>query len=56
MAIKSADPDLVFHLAAESHVDRSISGPRPFLESEEIEWAPIRQNVKQSTLHSFSIQ
>ncbi|WP_269625346.1 dTDP-glucose 4,6-dehydratase [Prochlorococcus marinus] len=33
MAIKLADPDLVFHLAAESHVDRSISGPRPFLES-----------------------
>lgn len=26
-------PELVFHLAAESHVDRSISGPRPFIES-----------------------
>ena len=27
------DPDLVFHLAAESHVDRSIQSPRNFLES-----------------------
>lgn len=26
-------PQAVFHLAAESHVDRSISGPRPFIES-----------------------
>jgi dTDP-glucose 4,6-dehydratase len=26
-------PRAVFHLAAESHVDRSISGPRPFIES-----------------------
>ncbi len=28
-----ADPDLVLHLAAESHVDRSIEGPAAFLES-----------------------
>ncbi len=27
------DPTAVYHLAAESHVDRSISGPRPFIES-----------------------
>lgn len=32
-AIQRADPDLVFHLAAESHVDRSISGPGAFIES-----------------------
>ncbi len=32
-AIQQADPDLVFHLAAESHVDRSISGPGAFIES-----------------------
>jgi dTDP-glucose 4,6-dehydratase len=32
-AIKRADPDLVFHLAAESHVDRSISGPGALIES-----------------------
>ncbi len=32
-AIQRADPDLVFHLAAESHVDRSISGPGAFVES-----------------------
>ena len=32
-AVAQADPDLVMHLAAESHVDRSISGPGVFIES-----------------------
>ncbi len=32
-AIKLSNPDIVFHLAAESHVDRSISRPLKFLES-----------------------
>lgn len=32
-AVAAADPDLVLHLAAESHVDRSIEGPAAFLES-----------------------
>ena len=32
-AVRVADPDLVLHLAAESHVDRSIDGPAAFLES-----------------------
>ena len=32
-AVQRADPDLVMHLAAESHVDRSISGPGIFIES-----------------------
>ena len=32
-AIRQADPDLVMHLAAESHVDRSIDGPGAFIES-----------------------
>ncbi len=30
---KEIDPDYIFHLAAESHVDRSIKGPKVFLES-----------------------
>ena len=30
-AVREADPDLVMHLAAESHVDRSISGPGEFI-------------------------
>ncbi len=33
LAVKTADPDIIFHLAAESHVDRSIDSPRAFLES-----------------------
>ena len=32
-AVQRADPDLVMHLAAESHVDRSIDGPAAFIES-----------------------
>lgn len=32
-AVRLADPDLVLHLAAESHVDRSIDGPDVFVES-----------------------
>ncbi|MCT0219649.1 GDP-mannose 4,6-dehydratase [Synechococcus sp. CBW1107] len=32
-AVRQADPDLVLHLAAESHVDRSIEGPAAFIGS-----------------------
>ncbi|WP_413404503.1 dTDP-glucose 4,6-dehydratase [Synechococcus sp. MIT S9510] len=32
-AVRRADPDLVLHLAAESHVDRSINAPGAFLNS-----------------------
>ena len=32
-AIEKSDPDMVMNLAAESHVDRSIDGPRIFIES-----------------------
>lgn len=32
-AVKQADPDLLLHLEAESHVDRSIDGPEVFLAS-----------------------
>ena len=32
-AVKYADPDLVMHLAAESHVDRSIKSPEIFITS-----------------------
>jgi dTDP-glucose 4,6-dehydratase len=31
--VESFSPDLVIHLAAETHVDRSIHGPRAFIES-----------------------
>lgn len=31
--VRAEQPDWVLHLAAESHVDRSIDSPRPFLES-----------------------
>ena len=32
-AFEQADPDAVMHLAAETHVDRSIDGPAPFIHS-----------------------
>ncbi len=32
-AVEYSDPDLIMHLAAESHVDRSIEGPGEFIKS-----------------------
>jgi dTDP-glucose 4,6-dehydratase len=32
-ALKHFDPDIIAHLAAESHVDRSIDGPRDFIQT-----------------------
>ena len=32
-AFQESDPDIIFHLAAESHVDRSIDEPSSFIES-----------------------
>ena len=32
-AVLKANPDLIIHLAAESHVDRSIENAKPFIES-----------------------
>ena len=32
-AVEFANPDLIMHLAAESHVDRSIDGPTAFIKS-----------------------
>ncbi len=32
-AVKESNPDVVMHLAAESHVDRSIDGPEAFIDS-----------------------
>ena len=50
-------PDRIFHLAAESHVDRSISGPRDFIETNVIgtysmleaaraHWSSLRSDAK----------
>ena len=33
LAIKNSDPDVIIHLAAESHVDRSIKSPKNFIDS-----------------------
>ena len=46
-AIQKADPDLVMHLAAESHVDRSISGPGAFIESNVIGTYNLLQAVRE---------
>ena len=45
-AVQQADPDLVLHLAAESHVDRSIEGPAAFLESNVIGTFNLLQAVR----------
>ncbi len=45
-AVKQADPDLVLHLAAESHVDRSIDGPKTFVDSNVIGTFNLLQAVR----------
>ncbi len=44
--VRKADPDLVMHLAAESHVDRSIDAPNVFLESNVIGSFNLLQAVR----------
>ena len=44
-AIQKADPDLVLHLAAESHVDRSIEGPAAYGSTSSPDCVYIDSNV-----------
>tara|TARA_Y100001968_G_scaffold169757_1_gene155435 strand:+ start:1796 stop:2857 length:1062 start_codon:yes stop_codon:yes gene_type:complete len=46
-AIKESDPDLVMHLAAESHVDRSIESPFDFVQSNVIGTFNLLEAVKE---------
>ena len=45
--IKFANPDLIIHLAAESHVDRSIQGPKSFIESNIIGTFNLLESAKE---------
>ena len=45
-AVRQADPDLVMHLAAESHVDRSIDGPEAFINSNVVGTFNLLQAVR----------
>ncbi|MEB3200504.1 MAG: dTDP-glucose 4,6-dehydratase [Synechococcaceae cyanobacterium] len=45
-AVRQADPDLVLHLAAESHVDRSIDSPGSFLSSNVLGTFSLLQAVR----------
>ena len=51
LAVQQADPDLVMHLAAESHVDRSIDGPGAFLDSNITGTFNLLQAVRQHFEH-----
>jgi dTDP-glucose 4,6-dehydratase len=44
--VRQADPDLVMHLAAESHVDRSIEGPAAFIDSNVTDTFHLLQAVR----------
>jgi dTDP-glucose 4,6-dehydratase len=41
------DVDYIFHFAAESHVDRSISGPSPFIENNVMGMVSLLEWVRQ---------
>mgnify|MGYP001239913987 CR=1 FL=1 len=45
-ALKNSNPDLIVHLAAESHVDRSIENARPFIESNILGTFNLLENSK----------
>jgi len=45
-AIYKSNPDLIIHLAAESHVDRSIDNAKPFIESNIIGTFNLLENAK----------
>ena len=49
-AVRQADPDLVMHLAAESHVDRSIEGPGAYGSTSSPDFVYIESNVS-GTFH-----
>jgi dTDP-glucose 4,6-dehydratase len=49
-AVRQADPDLVMHLAAESHVDRSIEGPGAYGSTSSPDCVYIESNVS-GTFH-----
>jgi len=44
--IEYTDPDLIFHLAAESHVDRSIDNPKNFVENNILGTLNLLESVK----------
>ena len=44
-AVQQADPDLVLHLAAESHVDRSIEGPAAYGSTSSPDFVYIASNM-----------
>tara|TARA_B100000886_G_scaffold331665_1_gene283438 strand:- start:722 stop:1867 length:1146 start_codon:yes stop_codon:yes gene_type:complete len=45
-ALQNSNPDLIVHLAAESHVDRSIENARPFIESNILGTFNLLENSK----------
>ena len=45
-AIFQIKPDLIFHLAAESHVDRSIDNPEPFISSNVIGTFNLLESIR----------
>jgi dTDP-glucose 4,6-dehydratase len=51
--IQEFQPDVIVHFAAESHVDRSISGPAEFIQSNIIGTFNLLQAARSVNLHRF---
>ena len=52
-AIKSFDPNYIFHCAAESHVDNSIYDPSPFIESNILGTYNLLEILRKNNLKNF---
>ncbi len=55
-AIQKCDPDFVFHLAAESHVDRSIDKPLDFIQNNIIGTYNLLETVRKHWFHLEKIR
>mgnify|MGYP001169590398 CR=1 FL=1 len=50
--IKDFNPDHIYHLAAESHVDRSIASPREFIDSNIIGTFNLLESIRKNNLEN----
>ena len=50
-AVGNFVPDVIFHLAAESHVDRSISGPDAFIDTNIVGTDKYREDIRLEIYH-----
>ena len=54
--LKKYNPSIIFNLAAETHVDRSIDGPKQFIESNILGVFNLLESIRRSEEHTSELQ